>query len=73
MLKRALAGIAGVSVLAATVGVETADAQSYRRYGHARTYRPQVHPLPSRGLVPRDKPRNVPFSDPNSPEAHRRR
>jgi hypothetical protein len=68
-MKRALTGIASVSILAATVGVETANAQSYRRYGATRTYRPQAYPSPSRGSVPRGNPRSVPFSDPNSPEA----
>ena len=37
-MKRALIGIASVGILAATVGAETADAQSYRRYGPARAY-----------------------------------
>ena len=69
MIKRALTGIASVSILAVTVGVETANAQSYRRYDPARTYRPQAYPSPSRGSVPRGNPRSVPFSDPNSPEA----
>jgi len=69
MMKRALTGIASVSILAVTVGVETANAQSYRRYDPARTYRPQAYPSPSRGSVPRGNPRSVPFSDPNSPEA----
>ena len=68
-MKRALTGIASVSILAVTVGVEAANAQSYRRYGPARTYRPQAYPSPSRGSVPRGNPRSVPFSDPNSPEA----
>ena len=67
-MKRALTGIASVSILAVTVGVETANAQSYRRYDPARTYRPQAYPSPSRGSVPRGNPRSVPFSDPNSPE-----
>jgi len=68
-MKRALTGIASVSILAVTVGVETANAQSYRRYDPARTYRPQAYPSPSRGSVPRGNPRSVPFSDPNSSEA----
>ena len=38
MMKRVLTGIASVGILAVTVGVETANAQSYRRYGPARTY-----------------------------------
>ncbi len=37
MMKRSLTGIASVGILAVTVGVETANAQSYRRYGPART------------------------------------
>ena len=37
-MKRALTANASVGVLAVTVGVETANAQSYRRYGPARTY-----------------------------------
>ena len=37
-MKRALTAIASVGILAVTVGVETAKAQSYRRYGPARTY-----------------------------------
>jgi len=36
IMKRALT--ASVGILAVTVGVETANAQSYRRYGPARTY-----------------------------------
>src|SRR6516225_541183 len=38
MMKRVLAGIASVGILAVTLGVETANAQPYRRYGPARTY-----------------------------------
>jgi len=36
--KRALTGVASVGILVVTIGVETANAQSYRRYGPARTY-----------------------------------
>jgi hypothetical protein len=69
IMKLALTGIASVGILAVTVGVETTNAQSYRRYGPARTYTPQPYPPQSR-LVPRaGVPRTVPFSDPNSPEA----
>jgi len=68
-MKRALTGIASVGILAVTVGVETANAQSYRRYGPARTYNPQSYPSQSRGSVPRGIPRTAPFSDPNNPEA----
>jgi len=69
MMKRALTGIASAGILAVTVGVETADAQPYRRYGPARTYSSQTYTPQSRGSVPRGVPRTVPFSDPNSPEA----
>ena len=69
MMKRALTGIASVGILAVTVGVETTDAQPYRRYGPARAYPPQVYTPQSRGLAPSRVPRTVPFSDPNSPEA----
>jgi hypothetical protein len=72
-MKRALTAIASVGILVVTVGVETANAQSYRRYGRrygpARTYTPQPYPPQSRGSIPRGVPRTVPFSDPNSPEA----
>ena len=60
---------ASVGILVVTVGVETANAQSYRRYGPARTYTPQAYPSQSRGSIPRGVRRTVPFSDPNSPEA----
>jgi len=68
-MRRALTGIASVSILAVTVGVETANARSYRHYGPARSYTPQAYPSPSRGSAPRGIPRTVPFSDPNTPEA----
>jgi len=42
-MKRALIGIASVGILAVTVGVETADAQPYRRYAPARTYSSQPY------------------------------
>jgi hypothetical protein len=50
MMKRALTGIASVGMLALTVGVETANAQPYRRYGPARTYIPQAYPPQSRAI-----------------------
>jgi hypothetical protein len=69
MMKRALTAIVSVGILAATVVMEPANAQRYRRYGPARTYVPQAYPPQSRGSVPRGVPRTVPFADPNSPEA----
>ena len=51
-MKRALIGIASVGILAVTVGVETADAQPYRRYAPARTYssQPYTPPKPRLGF-----------------------
>jgi hypothetical protein len=69
-MKRALTGLASVGILAVTVGVETANAQSYRRYGPARTYTSQAY-TPQRPSSFRREGglRTTPFSDPNSPEA----
>src|SRR6266566_4841805 len=50
-MKRALSVIAGVGTLAVTLGVETANAQSYRRYGSARAYTPHAYTPQSRGPV----------------------
>jgi len=69
MMTRALTGIASVGILVVTVGVEAANAQSYRRYGPARTYNSPAYTPQSRSSVPRGVTRTVPFSDPNSPEA----
>jgi hypothetical protein len=70
MMKRALIAIASVGILAVTVGVETAKAQSYRRYGPARTYNSPAYTPQSRGSVRREGVlRTTPFADPNSPEA----
>ena len=68
-MKRALTGLASVGILVVSVGVEAANAQSYRRYGPPRAYTPQAYPSQSRGSAPRGVPRTVPFFDPNSPEA----
>ena len=69
-MKRALTAIASVGILAVTVGVETANAQSYRRYGPARTYNSSAYTPQSRGSVRREGVSSTgPFSDPNSPEA----
>src|SRR5215472_14817391 len=60
----------GRGVLAVMLGMETANAQPYRRYGAARTYTSQPYTPQSRGSVRREGvPRTVPFSDPNSLEA----
>ena len=69
-MRRALSVLAGMGVLAVTLGAEPANAQSYRRYGPARSYALQPYPPQSRGPVRREGgSRTVPFSDPNSPEA----
>ena len=67
-MKRTLSVIAGLSVLAATLGVATAHAQSYRRSG-ARVYAPQAYTSQNRGPARREGGSRTPFSDPNSPEA----
>jgi hypothetical protein len=64
MMKRALIGI-----LAVTVVVGTANAQSYRRYGPARSYIPQGYTPQSSGSVRQGVSRTGPFFNPNSPEA----
>ncbi len=69
MMKRALTGIASVGILAVTVGVETANAQSYRRYGPPRTYTSQTYTPQSRGSVRRGVPPTAAFSNPESPAA----
>ena len=69
-MKRALSVIAGVGILAVTLKAETANAQSYRGYGPARTYDSQAYTPQSRGPARGEGgSRGVPFSDPNSPEA----
>ena len=69
-MRRALGVLAGMGILAVTLGAEPANAQSYRRYGPARSYAPQPYPPQSRGPVRREGgSRTLPFSDPNSPEA----
>src|SRR5262249_32654274 len=70
MMKRALFGIASVGILAVTVGVETADALSYRRYGPARAYSSQPYTPQSRGSVRRGGvPGNAPgYSNSDSPQ-----
>jgi len=45
-MKRVLTAIASVGILAVTVGVETADAQSSRRYGPARAYNSPAYTPP---------------------------
>jgi hypothetical protein len=69
-MRRALGVLAGMGILAVTLGAEPANAQSYRRYGPARSYTPQTYPPQSRGPVRREGgSRTLLFSDPNSPEA----
>src|SRR5262245_43256577 len=66
MMKRALIGIASVGILAVTVGVETANAQYYRRYDPAQNFYSQAYTPQSRGSVRREGVlRTTPFSDPN--------
>src|SRR5262245_23708601 len=64
MMKRALIGI-----LAVTVAVGTANAQSYRRYSPARPNASQAYTPQGSGSVRQGVPRTTPFSDPYSAEA----
>jgi hypothetical protein len=65
-MKCALIGIASVGILAVTVEVDTANAQSYRRYDPARTYTSPAYTPQSRGSVRREGVlRTTPFADPN--------
>ena len=67
-MKRALTGIVSVGILAVTVGVDTATAQPYRRYGPARTYTSQAYTPQSPGSFRREGGlRTTPFSDPIEP------
>jgi len=68
-MKRTLSVIAGLGILAVTLGAVTAHAQSYRRSGPARAYAPQAYTPQSRGPARREGGSRTPFSDPNSPEA----
>ena len=62
-MKCVLTAIASVGILAVTVGVETANAQSYRRYGPARTYNSPAYTPQSRGSVRREGVlRTTPFA-----------
>jgi hypothetical protein len=68
-MKRTLSVIAGLGVLAVTLVVATAHAQSYHRSGPARVYAPQAYTPQSRGPARSAGGSRTPFSDPNSPEA----
>jgi hypothetical protein len=73
IMKRALTGIATVGILAVTVGVETANAQSYRRYGAARTYTPAALSTPKPRLgSPRGRSAHYSVCRPEQSGSHRR-
>jgi len=70
MMRRALTAIASLGILAASLALETANAQPYRRYRPAQAYTSQTFTPQSRGSVRREGvARTVPFANPNSPEA----
>ena len=68
-MRPTLTAIASLGVLAVTLGIETGNAQPYRRYGPARTYTSQSYSQSPSSVRREGVPRTVPFSDPNSPEA----
>jgi hypothetical protein len=72
-MKRAVIAIASVGVFAATVGVESANAQTYNPYSAPRSYTSRAYTPQSRGSVRRSVPRTAPlFSNPDSPGSHGR-
>ena len=69
-MRRALTAIASMGILTASLALETANAQPYRRYRPAQTYTSQTYTPQSRNSVRREgAARTVPFANPNSPEA----
>jgi hypothetical protein len=70
MMKGALIAIASVGVFAVTVGVDSANAQTYSPYSAPRSYTSRAYTPQSRGSVRRSVPRTAPlFSNPDSPAA----
>jgi hypothetical protein len=68
MMNRAL--IAFVSILAVTIGVQSANAQAYGPYGARRTYGAPPESPQTRGSVRRGTPRATPsFTNSDSPQA----
>jgi hypothetical protein len=72
-MKCVLTAIASVGILAVTVGVETAKAQSYRRYGPARTYNSPAYTPPKPRLgSPRGRSAHYAVCRPEQSGSHRR-
>jgi len=62
--------IAFASILAVTIGVQSANAQAYSPYSTRRTYAAPPDSPQSRGAVRRSAPRGAaPFTNSDSPQA----
>jgi hypothetical protein len=69
-MKRALIGIVSTGIFAVSVGVESANAQTYGPYGDSRVYTSRAYGAQSRSTVRRGVPRTAPlFSNSDSPAA----
>jgi len=69
-MKRALIGIVSMGIFAVSVGVESANAQTYGPYGDSRVYTSRAYGAQSRSTVRRGVPRTAPlFSNSDSPAA----
>jgi hypothetical protein len=68
-MKGALIGIVSLGLLAVTLGVESANAQTYSPYSPPRAYSSQPYTPQSRGSVRRGVSRTAPLSNPDSPAA----
>src|SRR5262249_44806226 len=66
-MKRALIGIVSTGIFAVSVGVESANAQTYGPYGYSRAYSSRDYVPQNRSAVRRGAPRNAPlYANPGS-------
>jgi hypothetical protein len=69
-MKRALIGIVSTGIFAVSVGVESANAQTYGPYSDSRAYTSRAYAAQSRSTIRRGVPRTAPlYRNPDSPEA----
>src|SRR5262249_24407215 len=69
-MKRALIGIVSTGIFAVSVGVESANAQTYGPYGYSRAHSSRDYVPQNRSAVRRGAPRNAPlYGNPDSPAA----
>ena len=65
-MKRALIGIVSMGIFAVSVGVESANAQTYGPYGDSRVYASRAYGAQSRSTVRRGVPRTVTVRQPRA-------